>query len=369
MRARSPAIAIRSLALVLGVAFWVTALAGELPGAGKSVRPARATWDTGWFQAEIYIKALERLDYVVERPVTLDNRSFYDAVDKGEVEFWVNGWFPLHAEIHADSERKSRITGYVAKGGALQGYLIDKKTAIKHGITGLEDLKRSEIRQLFDRDGDGLAELVACPKGWGCEAVIDYHIKIYGLANHVGAIKSDYSESMTDTIARFRDGQPVLFYTWTPNWTVGLLRPGNEVLWIEVPFQAIPGGENLDEDVTTIAGVRGCVSDPCVLGWPINDIRPVVNERFLIENPAAWRLFKIVSIPLADISAQNARMAEGENSDTDVIRHADEWIAANIETFEGWISQANQTTRCVALMKKAFGEHAVDRWSEICIRD
>ena len=62
-------------------------------------------------------------------------------------------------------------------------------------------------------------------------------------------------------------------------------------------------------------------------------------------------------------------MAEGENSDTDVIRHADEWIAANIETFEGWLSQANQTTRCVALMKKAFGEHAVDRWSEICIRD
>ncbi len=144
------------------------------------MRPARATWDTGWFQTEIYVRALERLGYRVERPATMDNRAFYEAVDKGEVDFWVNGWFPLHADLHATWDRHSRVAGYVVRGGALQGYLIDKASADEHGIDGLEDMKRPDVRRLFDRDGDGLADLVACPEGWGCEAVIDYQLAVFG---------------------------------------------------------------------------------------------------------------------------------------------------------------------------------------------
>jgi len=361
--------AFRTAALGLGAVFLGAAIAGELPGTGKTVRPARATWDTGWFQAEIYMRALEQLGYRVERPVTLDNQPFYEAVDRGEVDFWVNGWFPLHADLHGRGGHNSRVAGYVVRGGALQGYLIDKTSAEAHDITGLEDMKRPEVKRLFDRDDDGLADLVACPEGWGCETVIDYHLDVYGLGNHVRAIKADYSVAMIDTVARLRGGQPVFFYTWTPNWTVGLLRPGDDVVWIGVPFQALPGGAAYEEDATTIAGVDGCVADPCAIGWPVNDIRAVVNDDFLLENPAAWRLFKTMSIPLADISAQNAKMIGGESSDQDVTRHADEWIEANLETFESWISDANRATRCTALMKRALGEHAVENWSAICIPD
>lgn len=354
---------------MLSATLWVTALADELPGAGKVVRPARATWNTGWFQAEIYVRALERLGYDVKRPVTLDNQAFYQAVDTGEVDFWVNGWFPLHAGLRTKGNRNSRVTGYVVRGGALQGYLVDRASAEEHGIAGLEDLKRPAIRRLFDRDDDGLAEMVACPQGWRCAEVIDYHLKIYGLGNHVRPIRSDYSQSMIDTVERFKKRQPVLFYTWTPNWTLGLLRLGEDVVWIEVPFQALPGANVGDENSTTVAGIDGCVADPCAIGWPVNDIRPVVNERYLMKNPAAWRLFKTITIPLADISAQNARMVQGEDGDQDIVRHADEWIVANSETFEGWISDARRATGCVALMKQAFGAGAVDRWSEICVPD
>ena len=38
--------------------------ADELPGEGKSVKMARATWDTGYFPAEIYRKALQELGLV-----------------------------------------------------------------------------------------------------------------------------------------------------------------------------------------------------------------------------------------------------------------------------------------------------------------
>ena len=100
-----------------------------LPGEGKTVKLARGTWDTGWFQAEIYTRALEELGYRIQGPITLDNPPFYQSVGFGDVDLWVNGWFPLHNTYRDDFEPGARVIGYVAKGGALQGYLIDKKTA------------------------------------------------------------------------------------------------------------------------------------------------------------------------------------------------------------------------------------------------
>ncbi|MCY3563399.1 MAG: proline/glycine betaine ABC transporter substrate-binding protein ProX, partial [bacterium] len=69
----------------------------EDDGAGKQpVRMARATWDTGWFQAEVYRLLIQRLGYRVEGPVTMDNDEFYQALAVGEVDLWANGWFPTH---------------------------------------------------------------------------------------------------------------------------------------------------------------------------------------------------------------------------------------------------------------------------------
>jgi glycine betaine/proline transport system substrate-binding protein len=312
------------------------------PGEGKTVQPARPTWDTGWFTVEIYNKALEELGYTVERPRTLDNPVFYQAVAQGDVDFWVEGWFPLHNEYENTFEGSASVVGHVARGGALQGYLVDRKSAEELGITNLEDFKKPDVRQAFDSNGDGKADMVACPPGWGCELVIEHQIEAYELGDHVNTIKASYSASMADAIARYEAGEPILFYTWTPNWTVGLLKPGEDVVWIEVPFPSLPEDQKEFEDQTTVEGVTGCVEDPCEMGWPANDIRPVANNDFLEENPAVRRLLEVAEIPLDDIFAQNARMFEGEDKEEDLVRHAEEWIEANRATFDGWIAEAEK---------------------------
>ncbi len=337
-------IAVAVLATVVGLGDPIggsQAMAAE-PGAGKVVRPARATWDTGWFQTEVYVKALEELGYDVRKPTTLDNPPFYQAVAQGDVDFWVNGWFPLHNTYRSSFEPGATTVGYVAQGGALQGYLIDKRTADKYGITSLEDLKKPEIRRLFDTDDDGKAELVACPPGWGCELVIGHHLDAYKLRDVVDPIKASYSASMADAIGRYKQGEPILFYTWTPNWTVGVLKPGTDVVWLEVDHPSLPDEQKELEDQTTVKGVEGCVDDPCEMGWPANDIRPVANKKFLDENPAAKKLFEVVRIPLEDIFAQNAKMNAGEDSAEDIQRHAEEWIAANRDTFDQWLAEARK---------------------------
>jgi len=310
------------------------------PGEGVTVDMARATWDTGWFQAEVYKQMLEELGYEIPRVTTLDNPPFYQSVGQGDMDLWVNGWFPLHNTYEDAFQPGARKVGYVAKGGALQGYLVDKKTAEEYDITTLEDIKRDEVKEALDANGDGKADLVACPPGWGCETVITHHMDAYNLKPHVNTIKAGYAASMADALGRYKNGESIFFYTWTPNWTVGLLEPGKDVVWLTVNEANLPEDQKELEDETTISGVTGCVADPCNMGWPANDIRPVANKDFLSNNPAAAALLENARIPIQDVFAQNAKMNDGEDSAEDLQRHAEQWIADNRDKVDAWLKKA-----------------------------
>jgi glycine betaine/proline transport system substrate-binding protein len=169
---------------------------------------------------------------------------------------------------------------------------------------------------------------------------IEHHLDAFELRDAVNPIKASYSASMADAVAAHGEGQPILFYTWTPNWTVDVLKPGEDVVWIQVPRVDLPESQKDLEEAATLDGVEGCVADPCRLGFPANDIRPVVNTAFLEENPAAKALLEAVEIPVADIFAQNSRMNSGEGSPDDILRHADEWIEAHAELVDGWLETA-----------------------------
>ncbi|HEY9550134.1 MAG TPA: hypothetical protein VIR45_11590, partial [Kiloniellaceae bacterium] len=48
----------------------------DTPGEGTTIHMARATWDTGWWPAEIYKQLFEKLGYEVGEVTTLDNPPF-----------------------------------------------------------------------------------------------------------------------------------------------------------------------------------------------------------------------------------------------------------------------------------------------------
>ncbi|WMT91588.1 glycine betaine/L-proline ABC transporter substrate-binding protein ProX [Pelagibacterium sp. H642] len=323
-----------SAAALLGAAA-VPAVAQDNPGDGVTVNMAQATWDTGWFHAEIYRQLLQELGYDVPQITTLDNPPFYQAVAQGDMDLWVNGWFPLHNTYEPTFSQGAEIIGSVAEGGALEGYLVNASAVEEFGITSLDDFKRDEVKEAFDRNGDGLADLVACPPGWGCEVNIEHHMDAYELRDHVNPIKAGYAASMADAVAAYEAGENILFYTWTPNWTVNELVPGEDVMWIEVPEVDLP--DMSLADAATLEGVEGCVNDPCMLGFPANDIVPVANSAFLEENPAVGALLEAVEIPLGDIFAQNAAMNAG---DDDIEAQAAAWIEENREAVDGWLETA-----------------------------
>jgi len=313
------------------------------PGDGVKVKPARASWDTEYFQEAIVRAGLKELGYDVSKPTELQNPLFYQSVALGDVDYWTNGWFPEHiAQLPSNFDERAQVIGYVAKAGGLQGYLVSKEHVEQYDIKSLDDFKRPEVKEAFDADGDGKADLTACPPGWGCETVITHHFDVYDLDPHINPIKAGYSASMADTIARFKAGEPIFFYTWAPNWTIFRLKPGEDVMWINVPEIVPRDDQKAAQDRMTVSGVTGAVTDPLKAGFVVSDIQIVANKKFLADNPAAERFFELFTLALTDIAEQNTKMNEGENSQADVERHAQEWIEKNRSQWDGWLAEARK---------------------------
>ena len=164
-----------------------------------------------------------------------------------------------------------------------------------------------------------------------CGNVINTHIKAYGLSDTVTQNQGNYSAIIADTLTRYKQGKPVLYFTWTPYWVSDELAPGRDVVWLTVPFSASPG--SLKDNDTALPNGKN-------YGFSVNNEHIVANKQWAEANPAAAKLFAIMKLPLADVNAQNLRMHKGENSAADIQRHVDGWIKAHQATFDGWITTA-----------------------------
>ncbi|QJB57213.1 glycine betaine/L-proline ABC transporter substrate-binding protein ProX [Pseudodesulfovibrio sp. zrk46] len=328
-----------TLAAICAVLIASTAMAMNMkPGEGVTLKPARATWNTGFFQEALARRGLEELGYEVKKPKDLANPIAYKSIYLGDIDYWCNGNFPLHNDqLPKNFEKKGAILDPIIKAGGMQGYLVSKKEVEKFGIKSLDDFKRPEVIKAFDQNGDGKADLVACPPGWGCEKVIGQHMKAYDLGKYIKPIKAAYEAGMASALGAYKAGKPVFFYTWTPNWTVYKLQPGKDVMWINVP-------EN-PEFNDTVSGVQGAVSDPLRNGFMVYDITVVANKKFMEENPAAATFLKSFKLTIGDVSAQNTRMNAGEKSDKDIAKHVDEWIAAHQDAWNGWLDAARKAAK------------------------
>ncbi len=325
-----------SLLLAFGAA-----VAQDQPGDGVTVQPAVATWQSALPIEAIFGQLLGELGYDVADAQSVSNPIFYQSVTQGDVDYWANGWFPLHnAQLPGNFEDTAEVVGTIVENGAIQGYLVDAASAEEYGITSLDDFKRPEVKEAFDADGDGKADMVACPPGWGCEQVISHHMDAYELHDHVNLITAAYAASFADALARSRNGEPILYYTWTPNFTVVQLEPGEDVVWINVPEIVPSEAQEGLGDAMTASGVTGAVTDPLRFGFVANDIRTVANRDFLAANPAAASLFETVEIPLNDISEMTRRISEGESDDDAIAAMATEWIENNRDAVDGWLEQA-----------------------------
>nr|WP_293095122.1 glycine betaine ABC transporter substrate-binding protein [Okeania sp. SIO2F4] len=106
---------------------------------------------------------------------------------------------------------------------------------------------------------------------------------------------------MADTVARYRQGKPILFFAWKPHWSASILRERKEIEWLNIPFTSLLGTmENFTEQETSWDGKN--------LGFAIDNIKILANKKFWEANPVAKRLLEQIEIPMEDVNLQDEKV-------------------------------------------------------------
>lgn len=321
-------LAVSCLALMANVA-----MAKELPGKGIKVHSMHSNIAEEKFQTIIVNEALKTLGYEILPINEVAYAVIYQTISQSksakDIYYTSVNWSPLHENMF---EKAGGDAVLYRKGefvsGCAQGYLIDKKTAEQYNIKYFNDLKDPKIAKLFDSNGDGKADLSGCNPGWGCEKVIEHQLDAFGLRDTVKHNQGEYSAIIAETIARFKQGKPVLYYTWTPYWVSGVMVPGRDTVWLQVTESAHP----VTKDTALPNGAN--------YGFNVNTMKIVANGDVAIHNKAAAKLFEVAKMDINDISGQNMLISKGEKNQKDIERHAQMWIKANQKTFDAWVAQA-----------------------------
>lgn len=330
------ALALTTALAAFGAASSLPAYASDaLPGKGVVIHPGQDNIDGENFQTILVIKALKDLGYDVKPVKNAKYPALHLAVSAGDLTFMADHWNLLHESFYQKSGGDAKL---VRNGNYLpncaQGYLIDKKTADKYKITDISQLSDPKLAKLFDANNDGKADLAGCVPGWGCERVIEHQMDAFGLRKTVSHNQGEYSAIMADTISRYNDGKSILYYTWSPYWVSGVLVPNKDVVWLQVPKSANPDGRD-----TALPNGKN-------YGFEMNTQLIVSNKAFNKANPAAAKLFDVMTVSVNDVSAQNLLMQQkGEGGWKAAERHADNWIKHNQAVYDGWIAAAKAAAK------------------------
>lgn len=326
----------------------VSAFAADLPGDGKSVRFARNdSLGAQYIQDAILISMMKDLGYEVHL-TTVGIAPFLQAAAQGDMD--ITGDINVPQRVPQYETVKDSVAligkGTIGNGGGINGYVVDKATADKLGLKDFGDLKDPEIAKVFDSDGDGKANLNNCDPGWSCGDVVDFQVNAFGLDDTVESIRAKYEPLLAEVFARYGQGQPILYYTWSPSFVTEELKPGEDVVWLPIPFDALPEGVSAGENGHDVSGVIGCAQDqdPCKMATGSWNWKIAANRAFLEDNPAIVALLESVQWPITTWSSWEGQM-RGDTSDKAIEKIAAAWIADNQAQVDQWLAGAKAAAK------------------------
>lgn len=285
------------------------------------------------FQMQVVVEILKKMGHTVDVTNDVDYAIAYQTIansaNSDDVYFMAANWDPLHNAMLKGAGGESKLTQFSSFiANSAQGYLIDKKTADKYNIKYINDLNKPEIAKLFDSNGNGKADLTGCSGGWGCSKVIEHQLDAFDLRDNIDHNQGAYAALIADTIARYKTGKPILYYTWTPYWVSGKLVPGKDVVFLQVKHSAHPNG------------ISTKLSNGADYGFSVNNQKIVANKSINTKHKDIAKLFDIVKLSVNDISGQNMLMANGQNKPKDIKKHAKIWLDNNKTQVNAWIKEA-----------------------------
>ena len=198
----------------------LAALGFAHPASADQVTVTGLNWDAAKVIAQVLTQVMEEKLGIEAGIRDADTKTSLIAMDAGDgtLDVFPDIWMPNQQQAWETYVEDRGTIGHNAGYEAVQGFFLPQANAKALGITSIEDLKSPEIARKFDTDGNGLGEYWAGEESWGATRLNRIKMKSYGLDGLWEPWIATNEEFKAELESATREGRPILFYHWTPEW-------------------------------------------------------------------------------------------------------------------------------------------------------
>jgi len=303
-------------------------------GDGKTVIFAGIPWESGDFITRVMETILAKgydckTDTIPGNTVTLEQ-----GVAQNDIQIFAEEWV-VRSEIwiKAIAEGSALNIGAPIK-GADEGWYVpayvikgDESRGIAPMAPHLKDveqLKEPEIVALFsDPEEPAKGRFLNCPFGWTCEGKTSLKLQDWGLEDLYVNFRPGSGSAMDSAItSAYLQGQPVLFYYWSPTAIMGKF----DLIKLEAP----DFNDACREQIASGGSNREGVCAPSSL-----QIAYGVNADFAKQAPEIIEILEKATFPIEEVNKTLAYMTD---EGADAATAASRFLKEKGDIWHGWVS-------------------------------
>ena len=246
-------------------------------------------------------------------------------MDKGDgsADVYTDLWMPNRQGIWDKYVDGAKTVGHNTPYLGTQQMYVPSYMADK--VKTVDDLRNPEIAAMFDKDGNGKGEYWAGDAGWKSTRMWQVKFKSYGLSDLWEAEILPDATFKGQLKAAINREQPILFYYWTPEW----VHAAYDISAIEEPGRT-DGCEkmDLDKEDWLEASHFACASTDA-------EIYVAYSKSLETRNPPVAKFLSQIALDPAVVNQWILKIGRDKMDPRDV---AEEWVANNMDTVNGWIN-------------------------------
>lgn len=300
---------VASLGLTLGIFMSPVhaAVKSTWCAAGKPVKFAGITWESGAFITEIMRYVMEKgygcqTDAIPGNTVTMEA-----ALANNDIQIFAEEWIG-RSDAWNDAYKAGKVKAVgkiiigASEGWYVPEYVIkgDEKRRIKAMAPNLKSVSDlPKFKDLFkDEEEPSKGRFLNCPTGWTCEGVNSQKLKAYKLTESYVNFRPGTGAALDATIASaIQRGKPVVFYYWTPTGLMGKYKFAQlqEPAYNEACFKTLADKDN---------------ANPCGSVSPEALIQAGLSTAFHDGDPVLVEMLSKFNIPLDLLNKSLAEMTD-----------------------------------------------------------
>jgi len=197
---------------------------------------AGINWESGEFITAVTRELLERGFGCRTQTIPGNSVTLEQAVSNDDVQIFAEEW-TSRSDVWKAAADAGKVTAVghpivgAVEGWYVPAYLVkgDPERNIRPlapGLKRVDQLSDPHYAGLFkDPEQPSKGRFLNCPSGWTCEGVNSAKLKAYGLSGAYVDFRPGTGPAMDAAItAAYMQGQPILFYYWSPSPIAGKLK-------------------------------------------------------------------------------------------------------------------------------------------------